>query len=76
MFNPDGCSHGVRWEDKCNHCDALTIRQEIYDLSVDCKHVAEQLERQPVMCSSPETIIDLYRTIDRLSLILLKLRIE
>lgn len=50
------------------------LRQELYDLSADCENVAKQLEQQPMMCSSPEVIIDLYRTVNRLSMILLKLK--
>jgi hypothetical protein len=73
-FNPNGCSHGVRWEDECPQCNAITIKQEIYDLSSDCKNVANQLSNQPFMATSPEVIIDLYRTVDRLALILLKMK--
>lgn len=73
-FNPNGCSHGVRWEDNCDACNAISIKQDIYSLSADCKSVVGQLENQPMMCSSPEVIIDLYRTINRLASILMKIK--
>jgi hypothetical protein len=72
MFNPNGCSHDVAWDKHCDKCEELTVRQNIYDLSTDIKAVTASLERMPAMATSPEVIIDLYRTIDRLAKILLR----
>lgn len=72
MFNPNGCSHGVKWSDKCEQCEAVSIRQEIYDLTVNIDNVVESLERMPAMATSPEVIIDLYRTINRLALLMIR----
>ena len=71
-FDPNGCSHGIKWTDKCDQCEEVSIRQEIYDLTVNIDNVVASLERMPAMATSPEVIIDLYRTINRLSLILLR----
>ncbi len=61
---------------ECPKCgEAITVKQTIYDLSVDCKAVIKELERMPAMATSPEVIIDLYRTVDRLSLIILRLKL-
>ena len=71
-FNPNGCSHGIKWTDKCEQCEAVTIKQEIYDLTVNIDSVVASLERMPAMATSPEVIIDLYRTINRLALLMIR----
>lgn len=71
-FNPIGCSHGIKWSDTCEKCEAVSIRQEIYDLTVNIDVVVLQLERMPAMATSPEVIIDLYRTINRLALLMIR----
>ncbi len=72
-YDPNGCSHGVKWGETCGQCEKIILKQNIFDLSQDCKAVAEALSNQPMMCTSPEVIIDLYRTIDRLASILLRI---
>ena len=71
-FDPNGCSHGVKWTDKCEQCEAVSIRQEIYDLTVNIDLMVTHLERMPAMATSPEVIIDLYRTINRLALLMIR----
>lgn len=75
-FNPAGCSHGVAWDKTCNDCESISLKQNLYDLSTDCKACADALTKQPMMCSSPEVVIDLYRTVDRLASLLLRLDIK
>lgn len=75
-YSPLGCSHDVAWNDTCQQCEMVSLKQNIYDLSTDCKACADELTKQPMMCSSPEVIIDLYRTIDRLASLLLRLDIK
>ena len=72
MFNPNGCSHGVKWSDTCIECEAISTRHKIYDLTVNIDSVVKSLEQMPAMTTSPEVIIDLYRTINRLALLMLR----
>jgi len=72
-FNPAGCSHGVAWNDECPSCEKISVKQNLYALSQDCKNVSDELSRQPMMCSRPEVVIDLYRTVDRLAMLLMKM---
>lgn len=51
-FDPNGCSHGVKWTDKCEQCEAVSIRQEIYDLTVNIDLMVTHLELMPAMATS------------------------
>lgn len=73
IFDPKGCSHGVAWDDVCQSCEKVSVKQNLYELSQDCKSCADALSKQPIMCSSPEVVIDLYRTVDRLAMLLMKM---
>jgi hypothetical protein len=71
-FNPNGCSHNIRWEDTCEQCEIVNVKQNLYELSLDCKRVTDDIEKRAGLALSPEVIIDLYHTINRLSLILMR----
>ena len=73
-YDPKGCSHGIAWDAYCIECEKIGMRQNLYDLSQDCKRAADQLTVQPGLCSDPRVVIDVYRTVDRLASILMKLK--
>jgi hypothetical protein len=72
MFDPNGCSHGIPWSRECSFCAEISIKQEIYDLTTNINAVVSELERMPAMATSPEVIITLYRTINRLAMLILR----
>ena len=65
-MNPT-CSHGQRWDEDCNACSAVSLGESLQFLIEQCQRVANELEVQPFMASSPEVVIDLYHTISRLA---------
>lgn len=68
-MNPT-CSHGKRWDEECEGCNAISMGESLKLLTKDCQHVANALEDKPFMASDPRVVIDLFHTVSRLAAIL------
>lgn len=66
------CSHGKRWDEPCEGCEAVSLGESLRFLTEQCQRVANELEKKPFMASDPSVVIDLYHTISRLTATLLR----